>query len=126
MAPTLSGAASPDSILNLWFTTQNLFNGDGSAYNASNFQPWLRLAEVDLSAFVQVFSLGAPNLKSSAFSGDVNLVGPLTLFPSPTGTLELVASGSIVGLQSTGVGKNTKGAQSSGPLRRSMSPMRIH
>ncbi|MEI6073538.1 MAG: filamentous hemagglutinin family protein [Verrucomicrobiae bacterium] len=113
VAATLPGAASPDSILNLWFTTQNLFNGGGSAYNASNFQPWLRLAEVDLSAFGQVFSLGAPNLKSSAFSGDVNLVGSLTLFPSATGTLELVASGSIVGLQSTGVGVNAKGESAS-------------
>ena len=113
VAATLPGSASPDSILNLWFTTQNLFNGGGSAYNASNFQPWLRLAEVDLSAFGQVFSLGAPNLKSSAFSGDVNLVGSLTLFPSATGTLELVASGSIVGLQSTGIGVNAKGESAS-------------
>jgi hypothetical protein len=109
MAATLPGAASADSILNLWFTTQNLFNGGGSASNASNFQPWLRLAEVDLGTFAQVFSLGAPNLKSSAFSGDVNIVGPMTLFPSATGTLELVASGSIVGLQPTGVGVNSKG-----------------
>lgn len=106
LAATLPGSASADSILNLWFSTQNLFTGAGSALNASNFQPWLRLAEMDLQSFQQVFSLGAPNLRSSAFGGDVNIVGPLTLFPSSTGTLELVASKSIVGLQSTGEGIN--------------------
>ena len=109
MAATMPGGSSANSILNTWFNIQNLFNGAGSAYNASNFQPWLRLAETDLSAFQQIFSLEAPNLKGSAFSGDVNIVGPLTLFPSATGALELVASGSIVGLQSTGDGVNSKG-----------------
>lgn len=104
MAATLPGAGSANSILGIWFNSQNLFNGSGSAYNASNFQPWLRLAEVDLSSYQEVFSLGVPSLRSSAFGGDVNIVGPLTLFPSPTGTLELVASGGIVGLQPSGEG----------------------
>ena len=52
-----------------------------------------------------MFSLVAPTLKSSAFSGDVNIIGPMTLFPSPTGTLELLASGGIIGIQPTGTGK---------------------
>jgi filamentous hemagglutinin len=104
MAATLPGGASPNSILNTWYNTQNLFNGAGSAFNSSNFQPWLRLAETDLSSFQQIFPLGAPNLKISAFSGDVNVVGPLTLFPSSKGTLELLASGSILGLQPSGKG----------------------
>lgn len=104
LAATLPGATSAGSILNNWFSTQNLFNGQASAFNASNFQPWLRLSEAGLDSFQQVFSLGAPNLRSSAFGGDVNIVGPLTLFPSSGGTLELVASGGILGLRSSGVG----------------------
>ncbi len=103
-AATLPGSASANSMLNVWFTTQNLFTGAGSVSNASFFQPWLRLSEVDLNSFQGVFGLGAPNLKSSAFSGDVNIVGALTLFPSATGTLELMASGGIIGLQPTGKG----------------------
>ncbi|MFZ4774691.1 MAG: filamentous hemagglutinin family protein [Terrimicrobiaceae bacterium] len=101
---TLPGAASATSILGNWFGTQNLFAGAGSANNASHYQPWLRLSEVDISSFSEALNLGAPNLKSSAFSGDVNIVGPMTLFPSSRGTLELVASGSIAGLQPTGEG----------------------
>ena len=101
---TPSGASSPTSVLGLWFDNQNLFSGDASSYNASNFQPWLRLSEVDTSSFQQVFSLGAPSLRATAFSGDLDIVGPLSLFPSPTGSLELVASGSILGLQPTGSG----------------------
>ncbi|MCK9589351.1 MAG: hypothetical protein M0Q93_08320, partial [Terrimicrobiaceae bacterium] len=104
MAATLPGADSASLILNIWFGSQNLFSGAASSSNASNFQPWLRLAEVDLSDFENIFSLSAPNLRSSALGGDVNIVGPLTLFPSSTGTLELVASGSIVGLQPSGDG----------------------
>jgi hypothetical protein len=103
-ATTLPGAATATSILANWYGTQNLFYGDGASTNASYFQPWLRLSEVDLSNFQTVFYLGAPNLKASAFSGDVNLVGALTLFPSTSGTIELAASGGIIGLQSTGEG----------------------
>jgi len=101
---TLPGAATATSILGNWFSTQSLFAGAGSANNASHYQPWLRLSEVDISSFSEIFNLGAPNLRSSAFSGDVNIVGPMTLFPSSTGTLELVASGNIAGLQPTGEG----------------------
>ncbi len=34
-------------------------------------------------------------LKATAFSGDINVVGSILLSPSPTGTLDLAASGSI-------------------------------
>lgn len=103
-ASTLPGAATATSILANWYSTQNLFVGDGSVTNASYYQPWLRFSEVDLSNFETVFYTGAPNLKAAAFSGDINLVGSMTLFPSSTGTLELVASDGIIGLQSTGEG----------------------
>jgi len=100
----LPNASTPVSLLSNWFTSQNLFTGNGSFSNASYYQPWIRLAELDISAFQQVFNLAVPNLRSSAFSGNVNLIGSMTLFPSATGTLELVASGGIIGLQAAGVG----------------------
>jgi len=100
MAVTFPVDSSPTNILSKWFNTQNILSGD----NASHYQPWIRLAESGLGSFNEVFSLVAPTLKSSAFSGDVNIVGPMTLFPSPTGTLELVASGGIIGIQPTGTG----------------------
>ena len=104
MAVTLPGSASSSSILDVWFNGQNLFNGAGSSNNASNFQPWLRLAETGLSSFSSVFKLSAPNLRSTSFAGELNLVGSWTLFPSATGTLELAAATDIVGLNNTGPG----------------------
>jgi filamentous hemagglutinin len=101
MAVTFPDDSSPTNILSKWFNTQNILSDS----NASYYQPWIRLAETGLGSFNEVFSLVAPTLKSSAFSGDVNIVGPMTLFPSPTGTLELVASEGIIGIQPTGTGK---------------------
>lgn len=101
MAVTFPDDSSPTNILSKWFNTQNILSSD----NASYYQPWIRLAETGLGSFSEVFSLVAPTLKSSAFSGDVNIIGPMTLFPSPTGTLELLASGGIIGIQPTGTGK---------------------
>ncbi len=43
-----------------------------------------------------------PTLQATAFSGDINIAGSLLLSPSPTGTADLVAFGSINGLQSFG------------------------
>lgn len=101
---TLPDGNNPISILEAWNSTQNLFTGDGSSNTASYYQPWLRLAELSLSTFGSVFDLNAPNLISTSFGGDLNLVGNWTLFPSATGTLELAAANSIVGLQMTGLG----------------------
>ena len=100
----LPDSLSPRSVLEVWFSTQNLFNGDSSASNASNYQPWLRLSEMDLTTFNTVFKLCAPNLSSTAFAGNLNLTGSLILFPSVSGNLELVTGSNIVGLQSAGRG----------------------
>ena len=59
---------------------------------------------MDLANFADVFKLSAPRLRSTAFSGDIRLVGSMTLFPSATGTLELAASDGILGLQPSGKG----------------------
>jgi filamentous hemagglutinin family protein len=95
----------PSSLLGLWFGTQNAFNGTGSASNASNFQPWLRLAELSISGFGNVFDLTAPNLASTSFAGDVRIVGNLTLAPSRQGNLEFAASGGVIGLNPISPGR---------------------
>jgi hypothetical protein len=46
--------------------------------------------------------VGAPNLKSSAFAGSITLAGSASLFPSPGGTLELIAAEGVGGLAPTG------------------------
>jgi hypothetical protein len=100
-AVTLPTRNTPTSILRAWYDTQQLL---GNANTSSAWsQPWLRLGETAVDPFSPVLSLSAPNLSLSALSGDVNLAGELTLFPSPTGQLELVANESISGLQPTGL-----------------------
>ena len=101
---TLPNSPTSTSVLGLWYSGQNLFTGGNSASNASNFQPWLRLSELNLDKFSTIFKLCAPNLISTSFSGDLNLAGSQTLFPSATGDLELAAASGIIGLQDTGVG----------------------
>ena len=44
-----------------------------------------------------------PTLRVTSFSGDVNIVGNITLTPSPTGTLDIAAHGAINALQISGV-----------------------
>jgi len=95
-----SGGIEP--VLALWLRNQNLYAGVASGNNAANFQPWLRLAETDVSQFYSAVSVLPPTLRSTSLAGDINLVGNLNLFPSPTGTLELAAAGSVVGLQPAG------------------------
>jgi filamentous hemagglutinin len=91
-----------EQILGLWLRTQNLYAGVASTLNASNFQPWIRLAETDVSMFATAGSVAPPTLRSTAFGGDVNIVGRMNLFPSPTGTIEMAATGSVVGLHPIG------------------------
>ena len=93
-----SGATLP--ILSAWLGSQNVFNNTVgiSAY----YQPWARLAETNVAYFNTQLSVAAPNLVSTAFAGDINIVGSATLFPSATGTLELAASDGILGLQPSG------------------------
>ncbi len=99
---TPGNTSNPYSALGLWFSGQNQFSGDASLFNASNFQPWLRLAELSVFQFDNLFKLSAPNVSAISFNGNLNLVGGTTLFPSTTGNLELVAGGSIIGLQQAG------------------------
>ncbi len=110
-AVTLPSQTQAQPMLQAWHQTQLLFTGTASS--ASWFQPWLRLAETSLDPFSPVWSLTASNLSFTSLSGDLNLVGNLTAFPSPSGQLELFAAGSINALQPTGLAN----LASLGPVR---------
>ncbi|HET6406391.1 MAG TPA: filamentous hemagglutinin family protein [Chthoniobacteraceae bacterium] len=104
LAVTLDGGSLAQPILGAWLKNVNQFTGSTS--NASYYQPWIRLAELSLDreGYDPVFALTVPTIESTAFAGDVNIVGAMTLFPSSKGTLELAASGNVIGLNPTGQG----------------------
>jgi len=97
-----SAASAAGSLAN-WYQNVLLFDNYQNSF-ASQSQPWLRLVETTttLQPFATVFALMPPTLRMTAFSGDLNVVGNVTLSPSPTGTLELMSAGSINGLQPNG------------------------
>ena len=88
------------SILQVWLERANLLptGPNGAAFS----QPWLRLAETRVEPFLSLLSLAPPTLGVTAFSGDVNLIGALTLAPATRGTLDLLAAGSINAFQPAG------------------------
>jgi filamentous hemagglutinin family protein len=100
-AVTLPQSASSTDILTAWLTSQNLL-ASGSA-GAAFTQPWLRLAETSLVPFGAILPVRPPSLRLTAFDGDINLAGNITLAPSPRGQLELIASGEISAFQPTGL-----------------------
>src|SRR5262249_38679291 len=53
--------------------------------HASWVQPWLRLDETSVNAFGTVASLLPPSVRATAFSGDLNVQGDLTLSPASHG-----------------------------------------
>jgi hypothetical protein len=103
-AATLPESSSASNILANWFSRQNLYVGESSAYNSSHYQPWIRLTETDLSNFSSAFTLTTSNFSSASFGGDINLVGSISLSPSAIGNLELLAAGQVNGLNPTGEG----------------------
>ncbi|MBB5033763.1 filamentous haemagglutinin family protein [Prosthecobacter vanneervenii] len=86
-------------LLLLWASSQQLRTNSSS----SNYQPWLRLAETQVTPFATALALMAPTLRATSYSGGINIAGNITLSPSPTGTLELLARTSINGLQPNGL-----------------------
>ena len=91
-----------------WFQNVLLYDPAHNATYASYSQPWLRLAETDITPFLTVTELMPGTLRAVAFTGDVDLVGTVLLYPSATGTLDLVAAGSINGLQINGYDSTSK------------------
>jgi filamentous hemagglutinin family protein len=106
LVTTRFGQNSSEPIYLAWLKTQNSYNvADNPVVSAAHYQPWIRLSESKLSidAFSTAATIAPSILRSTAFAGDLNIVGNLNLAPSPSGTLELAASGSLVGLQASGV-----------------------
>jgi hypothetical protein len=95
-----STASNATPLLQAWLQRELLLTT--APRSASFFQPWLRLNETSVGPFATVASLQPSTLRVTAFSGDINVVGALTLSPSPTGTLELAAA-AINGLQPNGL-----------------------
>lgn len=98
--PTL-GVGSSTPILHAWLENVLLFNA--ATQTPSFYQPWLRLNESSVAPFRGVSGIMPGTLQVSAFGGDVNLVGNLTLSPAARGTLDIFASGALNGLQPSGV-----------------------
>ena len=105
-AATLSGSGSAP-LLQTWLDQVLLLNTQSGQQSLSYFQPWLRLDVAPDTTNVQPFATLATvspgSLFATSFSGDVNVVGNLTLSPSPTGTIDLVAQRAINGLQPSGL-----------------------
>ncbi len=95
-----SGAGSVTPIMWAWIDRQQILRANPAS--ASYYQPWLRLAETSAEPFRTLVSLLPPTLEVTSFGSDINLVGNLTLAPSATGNLELLAGGAINGLQPNG------------------------
>ena len=101
---TLPAINAPTTLLQAWLRTQNQLNNSNST--SAFVQPWLRLVETNVLDFGAAISISAPTLKVSALSGSLVIAGDIALHPSPTGQLELVASGSVNALTATGVSQD--------------------
>ncbi len=104
---TLPSSGSAPALL-AWSRNVQLFSPD--ILTVSAFQPWLRLNETDVDPFGTTVSLQPPALRVFALSGDINVVGNLTLSAAPRGTIELLAAKALNGLQpggSTTIGGQT-------------------
>ena len=86
-----------------WFNNVLLFDA-GSLKNYSALsQPWLRLTESSIAPFTAVLALMPPTVLATSYSGSVNLDGSMRTSPSAVGTVELLAAGSVNGMQNNGV-----------------------
>jgi len=93
-----AGNASP--LLQIWLQKELLLTSNPQS--ASYYQPWLRLNETSVAAFSTVCTLWPSTLQATSFTGDIDVVGRITLASSKRGTLDLVAADSINGLQVNG------------------------
>ena len=98
-----AGADGGAGSLTAWLQNVLLYDAARHQTFSSYSQPWLRLLETDITPFATVTTLLPGTLRATAFSGDLGIVGSLTLSPSPVGTLELSAAKSLNGLQVNGV-----------------------
>ena len=100
LSVTSSSDASPTPVL-------AFLTGQYSALSSLSigyYQPWVRLAEPNIGYFSTLFTVALPSLESVSFSGDIRIAGTMNLAPSPKADLNLLARGSILGLQAVGKG----------------------
>jgi filamentous hemagglutinin len=99
-----TGQGSLDDFYN------NVYLAPNGQSVATSSQPWLISAETSASPFSAVTGLLPPTLDATAYSGDIDLVGSLTLTPSATGTVNLFAAGTLNGFQPNDAGFDLTGA----------------
>ena len=79
--------------------------------NAGSFaqasQPWLATLETNVTAFTAQAGLMPATLQATAFSGDVDITGTLTLSPAAGGQVAIFADGSINGVQPNAANRTT-------------------
>ena len=95
------GGGNVQPILRTWMESQNMFTTN-TLTAAANNQPWLRLSETLVAPFSTNLSLLPPSMRISALGGTVNVTGDMNLFPSATGTLEIISGQAVTGLNPTG------------------------
>lgn len=98
-AVSTSSSAAAVPTLQAWLQNELLLGNKSAAY----YQPWLRLDETSITQFSTVLTVMPPILEVTSFSADINIAGNLTLYPASEGTVDLLAYGSINGLQKVGV-----------------------
>ena len=98
---TLVSGDTATPLLQNWLDYVDLLSA--SAPSLSYYQPWLNITETDVTHFETVDALSPSTMQATAFNGDIDVIGNLTLSPSPSGTFDLVAAGSISALQPNGV-----------------------
>jgi len=98
---TLVGGGTSAPLLQVWLQNVDLLSS--SPPSVSYYQPWLRLVETSVDPFRTSVALMPSTLRVTAFSGDINLLGNLTLSPAAKGTVDLAASGSINALRPNGI-----------------------
>lgn len=98
LATTLPGDSLAIPVLEAAYRQTSALSPESAGF----YRPWLRLSELDTSMFRTAATVALPTLKSTAFGGDIHVVGPLNLFPSPQGGLELLSSGALHGLNPSG------------------------
>lgn len=103
-AATLPFQTADQPILSAWLLSQDSLSLSNSP---ASFLPWLRLAETDIAPFQTLAGIMAPRLGLHALAGGIALTGGVTLFPSATGQLEILARTSVTGLHPTGESNST-------------------
>jgi hypothetical protein len=102
LSVVLPGTTVPRGAIQAYMDTQQIVAGSGFNNRAANFQPWVRIGETSTTSFATAFAVAPPILRSTSLVADVNIVGNLNLFPSPEGTLEILAAGAVLGMNPAG------------------------